>query len=42
MSEKGMTRIGIVVAIVLAVIGLATVGFFVFLSIALSSFGSNK
>ena len=42
MSEKGMTTVGTVVAIVLAVIGLVVVGFFIMMAIALNSFGSNK
>jgi hypothetical protein len=42
MSERHMTKIGIVVAIVLAVIGLAIVGFFVFFAIGLNAWGSNK
>ena len=42
MSQKGMTTVGTVVAIVLAVIGLVVVGFFVMMAIAINSFGSNK
>ncbi len=42
MSEKGMSRIGTVVAVVLAVAGLVAVGFFIMMGIALSSWGSNK
>lgn len=42
MSEKGMTTLGTVLAAVLAVIGLAVVGFFIMMAIALNSFGSNK
>jgi hypothetical protein len=42
MSEKGMSRIGTVVTVVLAVAGLLAVAFFIFMGIALSRFGSNK
>ncbi len=42
MSEKGMTRIGTVVAVVLATLGLLAVAFFIWITIALSSWGSNK
>lgn len=42
MSEKGMTTLGTVVAVVLVVIGLVVVGFFIWLSIALRALGSNK
>ncbi len=42
MSEKGMTTLGTVVAVVLAVIGLVVVAFFVLLAISLNAWGSNK
>lgn len=41
MSERGMSTIATIVAIVLAVMGLAVVGFFVLLSISLNNM-SNK
>ncbi len=37
-----MNKVGIGVAVVLAVIGLIAVGFLIFMFIALQSFGSNK
>jgi hypothetical protein len=37
-----MNKVGIGVAVVLAVIGLIAVGFVIFMFIALQSFGSNK
>ena len=37
-----MNRVGVVVAVVLGTIGLAVVGFFIFVAIALQSFGSSK
>ena len=37
-----MNKVGIGVAVVLGVIGLIVVGLFVFMFIALQSFGSNK
>ena len=37
-----MTTLGTVLAVVLAAIGLAVVGFFIFLAVAINSFGSNK
>lgn len=42
MSEKGMTTIGTVLAIILAIVGLVVVGYFVMLAIALNAWGSNK
>lgn len=42
MSEKGMTTLGTVVAVVLAVIGLVVVGFFIFVAISINAWGSNK
>jgi hypothetical protein len=42
MSQKGMSTIGAVVAVVLAFMGLVAVGFFILMGIALSSWGSNK
>lgn len=42
MSEKGMTTVGTVVAIVLAVIGLVVVGFFILMAISLNAWGSNE
>lgn len=42
MNQRGLTTVGTVVAVVLAVLGLAVVGFFVFVAIAMNSFGSNK
>lgn len=42
MSRSTMNKVGIGVAVVLAVIGLIAVGFIVFMFIALQSFGSNK
>ena len=42
MSEKGMTTLGTVLAVVLLVIGLTVVGFFVFFLLAVNSIGSNK
>ena len=42
MSRDGMNRLGMIVGIVLGVVGLLAVGFFVFMAIALQSFGSNK
>jgi hypothetical protein len=37
-----MNKVGVVIAVVLGAIGLAVVGFMVFMAIALQSFGSNK
>lgn len=37
-----MNRIGVIIGIVLGVIGLVAVGFFIFMAIALQSWGSNK
>ena len=42
MPRSTMNKLGIGVAIVLAVIGLIAVGLFVFMFIAMQSFGSNK
>lgn len=42
MKERGMTTIGTIVAVVLGAIGLAVVGFFILMAIAMNSFGSNK
>ncbi|MGI9120864.1 MAG: hypothetical protein ACR2G7_12215 [Acidimicrobiales bacterium] len=42
MSEKGMSTIGMVVAIALAVIGLVVVGFFVLVAVSLNAWGSSK
>ena len=42
MSRSTMNKVGIGVAVVLAVIGLIAVGFMVFFFIALQSFGSSK
>lgn len=37
-----MNKVGVVIAVVLGTIGLAAVGFFIFVAIALQSFGSSK
>lgn len=37
-----MNKVGVVIAVVLGAIGLAAVGFFIFVAIALQSMGSNK
>ena len=42
MSRDRMHRIGLIVAIVLGVAGLVAVGVFIFMAIALQSWGSNK
>ncbi len=42
MSEKGMTTLGTVVAVVLAIIGLVVVGYFILAAIAFNAWGSNK
>jgi hypothetical protein len=42
MSRSTLNKVGIGVAVVLAVIGLIAVGFIVFMFIALQNFGSNK
>lgn len=42
MSQGNMNKVGVIVAVVLGAIGLAAVGFFIFMAIALQSFGSNK
>lgn len=42
MSQRGMSTIGTVVAVVLVTVGLAVVGFFIMLTIAFQSYGSNK
>lgn len=42
MSQRGMSRIGTVIAVVMGVIGLVAVAFFIMMGIALSSWGSNK
>ena len=42
MSERGMRRAGMVVAVVLAVIGLVVVGYFVLMTIAFNAWASNK
>lgn len=42
MSEKGMRKAGMVVAVVLAVIGLVVVGYFVLMTIAFNAWASNK
>jgi hypothetical protein len=41
-SRSTTNKVGIGVAVVLAVIGLIAVGFIIFMFIALQSFGSNK
>jgi hypothetical protein len=42
MPEGAMRKVGIVIAAVLAALGLLAVGFFIFIAIALQSMGSNK
>lgn len=37
-----MNKVGVVVAVVLGAIGLAAIGFFIFMYIALQNLGSNK
>jgi hypothetical protein len=42
MPDKGMRTVGVILAAVLVTIGLAVVGFFIFMALAVNSIGSNK
>lgn len=42
MSQRNVNKVGTIVAVVLGVVGLAAVGFMVFMAIALQSLGSSK
>lgn len=42
MNQRGLSTLGTILAVVLAVTGLVVLGFFVMMAIALNSLGSNK
>ena len=42
MNQRGWSTIATIVAVVLAVMGLAVVGFFVFLTVGMNAWANNK